>query len=64
MTRRPRNHPVQLIPSDRELAMLDDLRRWWGERHASNVLRTLLVTAWAQENAKRQEQQGEGEAHG
>jgi hypothetical protein len=61
MTRRPRNAPVQLIPSDRELAMLDDLRRWWGERHASNVLRTLLVTAWAQEQAKREQvEQGEG----
>jgi hypothetical protein len=63
MTRRARNAPVQLIPSDRELAMLADLRLWWGERHASNVLRTLLVTAWAAEQAKRQqEQQGEGEA--
>jgi hypothetical protein len=54
MTRSARNHPVQLIPSDRELAMLADLRLWWGERHASNVLRTLLVTAWAAEQAKRQ----------
>jgi hypothetical protein len=54
MTRRARNAPVQLIPSDRELEMLADLRLWWGERHASNVLRTLLVTAWAAEQAKRQ----------
>jgi hypothetical protein len=62
MTRRARNAPVQLIPSDRELAMIADLRLWWGERHASNVLRTLLVTAWAAEQAKREQEQQQQEA--
>lgn len=63
MTRRPRNHPAQFIPTARRLEQLADLAQWWGEGKTARVLDRAVAEAWEREWARREQaqQQGEGE---
>ena len=61
MTRRPRNHPVQFIPTVRRKQQLADLAQWWGEPVTARVLDRAVAEAWEREQAKREQHEQQGE---